>query len=115
MSITKTVVVPAEISSTRGKTCSASGPAESDDDEEALTKSESTSALVVFDIGYSTSYQCPVLYVRFESIGGSPPLPSAALQTIVPSVSRSQIDAVGPIGGISLTVRARDRGDYVAD
>ena len=61
---------------------------------------------VVYDIAYSTSYQVPVLYLHFRDSTSSILRPDPALlERIVHRVSRSQVQSVGTIGGISMTVR----------
>jgi len=83
---------------------------DTDDSEELRRPSaegcEQGSLSVVYDIAYSTSYQVPVLYLHFRDPDSSVVRPDPALlERVIPTISNPQVQTVGTIGGISMTVR----------
>ncbi|KAK3712567.1 hypothetical protein LTR37_009010 [Vermiconidia calcicola] len=82
-----------------------------EDDDEALSSSGNSvgSPAVLYDVIHSPSYQVPVLYITFKDFaaGGTAvkDLPSVdeAYELLVPDAYRSQIEAVGVLGALSMT------------
>ena len=104
--IVKSLDLHAYYGSSRDTQCSTdlatSGSEDDDSDSERLNKNAGDGQegpKVIYDIAYSTSYQCPALYLQFAGIHGTD-----AIERVVPTVSKAQLDAIGVVGGISLTV-----------
>lgn len=79
-----------------------------EEDDEALqpiTK-RTKQTQVIYDIIHSPFYQVPVLYIMFKDLPGPSrglPPPEQVYEMLVPTSQQEQMEAVGPMGALSMT------------
>ena len=78
-----------------------------DDDEEALQQACKIGPVVNYDIILSPTYRVPVLYISIaDSQHRFPPTMATLYEHLIPPTFKAQIEAVGVIGGITITDHA---------
>jgi ubiquitin-like-conjugating enzyme ATG10 len=83
-----------------------------EEDDEVAETSNSSRAVIHYDVVLSPSYRIPVLYFSIsDTLHRYPPTMETLYSMVIPPAFRAQAEHVGVIGGITITVGLRGKSE----